>query len=182
MEMFFLLQNLPPERLFGLDMQTIIQMIAVLLNVCLLAFILSKLLYKPVLQILHDRRARILGEMQTAQKNKEEALELKAEYEQIMKNVAEEKQQILDGARKQALERTQEQLAEARVEAEAVKARAQKEISLEQERAKSELKQTVIDVSSLMAGKFLSKAIDADTHDELFNEVMAELEEIAWHS
>jgi len=182
MDLFFILQTVPPGRLFGLDMQTIIQMIAVLLNVCLLAFILSKLLYKPVLQNLHDRRARILDEIQTAQKNKEDALVLKAEYEEIMKNVAEEKQQILEDARKQALERTQEQLAEAKEEAEAVKSRAQKEISLEQERAKSELKKTVIDVSSLMASKFLSKAIDADIHDELFNEVMAELEEVAWHN
>ena len=163
-------------------LQTVVQISAVLINVGLLAFIMSKLLYKPVLQILHDRRARILDEIQTAQKNKEDALVLKAEYEEIMKTVAEEKQQILDDARKQALERTQEQLAEARVEAEAVKARAQKEISLEQERAKSELKKTVIDVSSLMASKFLSKAIDTDIHDQLFDEVMAELEDIAWHN
>jgi len=182
MDLFFMLQTVPPGRLFGLDLQTVVQISAVLINVGLLAFIMSKLLYKPVLQILHDRRARILDEIQTAQKNKEDALVLKAEYEEIMKTVAEEKQQILDDARKQALERTQEQLAEARVEAEAVKARAQKEISLEQERAKSELKKTVIDVSSLMASKFLSKAIDTDIHDQLFDEVMAELEDIAWHN
>jgi len=182
MDLFFMLQTVPEGRLFGLDLQTVIQISAVLFNVGLLAFIMSKLLYKPVLQILHDRRARILEEIQTAQKNKEDAQVLKAEYEEIMRNVAEEKQQILDDARKQALERTQEQLAEAKIEAEAVKSRAHKEISLEQERAKSELKKTVIDISSLMASKFLSKAIDADVHDQLFDEVMAELEEIAWHS
>ena len=182
MDMFFVLQSLPPGRLFALDTQTVVQMVAVLFNAGLLAFILSKLLYKPVLQLLHDRRARIIEEIQTAEKNREDALKLKAEYELIMKNVAEERQQILDNARKQAVERTQEQLAEARTEAEIVKSRALKEISLEQERAKSEMKQTIIDVSALMASKLLIKAIDADAQEQLFNETMAELEEIAWHN
>jgi len=182
MDVLILLQTLPDAPIFGLNQQTFITMIIILINTCILAFVLSKLLYKPVLQMLHDRRARILEEIQTTQKNKEDALKLKAEYEQMMMGITEEKQQILEAARKQAAERSQEQLAEARSEAEVVKARALKEIALEQERAKSEMKQTVIDLSSLVASKFITKAIDADSHDQLFNETMAELEEMAWHN
>ena len=178
---FFLLESLPPGRLFALDQQTVVQIAWVLVNLIVLAVILSKLLYKPVLQILYDRRARVLEDMQTAKKDKVEALKLKEQYEQLMQNADQEKHEILDTARKQAIEAGNEQLAVARSDAEAVKSRAFRDIELEQERAQSEMKQAVIDISSVMVAKFLSRTITPDEHEQLFNETMAELEEIAWH-
>ena len=182
MSPFFLLESLPPERLFALDEQTLVGIIIVLVNVAVLAFVLSKLLYKPVLQILFDRRARILGDIQAADKDKKDAHELKEKYELIMKDVEQEKHDILDAARKLAAENSEAQLAEARNEADATKTRAFREIELEQERTKSEMKQAVIDISSVMVSKFLSRNISADEHEKLFKETMAELEEIAWHN
>jgi len=179
---FFLLESLPADRLFALDEQTLTQIVFILINVVVLAIVLSYLLYKPVLQILFDRRARILGEIQTTKKNKDEAIKLKEQYELIMKDVEQEKHDILDAARKLATENSDAQLAEARNEADTAKARAFREIELEQERAKDEMKQAVIDISSIMVSKFLSRNISADEHEKLFNETMAELEEIAWHN
>ena len=182
MDPFFLLGAIPDGRLFALDEQTIVQVVLILLNVGLLAVILSWLLYKPVLQILYERRARILDDIQAAEKDKADAVKLKAEYEQLMKDVEQEKYDILEAARKQAAEKAKEQLAEAKTEAETVRARAQKEISLEQDRVKNEMRQAVINVSSAMVAKVLTKAIDADEQERLFNETLAELEEIAWHN
>jgi len=170
------------ERVFGLDQQTLSNAILVLINVAILAVILTKLLYKPVLQILHDRRAKILDDIQTAENDKAEAMKFKAEYEQALKAVENEKQDILSATRKLADDKANEQLAQAKQEAETLKARAQKDIELEQDRVKSEMKQAVIDISSVMTAKFLTRTMDESTHDQLFNETMAELEEIAWHS
>jgi F-type H+-transporting ATPase subunit b len=170
------------ERVFGLDQQTLITAILVLINAAILAFVLTKLLYKPVLNILHERRAKILEDVQTAEKEKADALKLKAEYEQALKAVEQEKQDILSAARKLADDKGKEQIAEAKHEAETIKARAQKDIELEQERVKGEMKQAVIDVSSLMTSKFLTRTMDESTHEQLFNETMAELEGIAWRS
>ena len=183
---FYLLLEAPGtswiERVFGLDQQTFSTAIFVLINVSILAFVLTKLLYKPVLNILHERRARILEEVQTAEKEKAEAMKLKAEYEQALKAVEQEKQDILSAARKLAEDKGKEQIAEAKQEAETLKTRAQKDIELEQERVKSEMKQAVIDISTAMTAKFLARNMDESTHEQLFNETMAELEEIAWHS
>ena len=178
----FLLQNVPDGRMFGLDQQTFVQMVILIINVAVLALILSKLLYEPILKVLNDRKARILDEVESAEKNKADALQLKADYEQAIKGIEQEKYDILDAARKQATEMREQQIAEARNEAEAVKARARKDVEMEQERAKSEMKQAVISASSAIAAKFLARNIDADTHEQLFNETMAELEEIAWHN
>jgi F0F1-type ATP synthase membrane subunit b/b' len=53
---------------------------------------------------------------------------------------------------------------------------------MERERAADEMKKSVIEISSAIAAKFLTKSIDADEHEKLFNETLAELEGIAWHS
>ena len=182
MDPFFLLQSLPPGRLFAIDEQTIAQMVFILINAAVLAFVLSKLLYKPVLKILTDRRERIQAEVESAEQNKADAIKLKAEYEQKMKDITSEKNEILEAARKLASEKSKEQMAEAKSEADALRTRAQKEIELEQERAKSEMKQAVIDISSVMVTKFLTRTIDAEAQEQLFNETMAELEEIKWHN
>jgi len=177
----FLLLNAEP-RLFAIDQQTFVQMGWVLLNACVLAFILSKLLYKPVLNILNNRKARIEDDVESAKKSKAEALQLKSDYEQRMKDIAQEKDGILEAARKLADDKSKEQMAEAKSEVETLKNRAHKEIEMEQERAKAEMKQAVINVSTLMATKFLSRTIDAEAHEKLFEETMAELEGMTWHN
>jgi F-type H+-transporting ATPase subunit b len=177
MEPLFLLQSLPPERLFAIDEQTLRQMVFILINAAVLAFVLSKLLYAPVLKILTDRRERIRADIETAEESKAEALKLKAEYEQKMKDITAEKNEILEAANKLASEKSRNREAAAKSEAEAIRTRAKKDIELEKERAKGEMKQEIIDISSLMVTKFLNRTIDADVHEQLFNEAMADLEE-----
>jgi F-type H+-transporting ATPase subunit b len=178
-----LANNLVPRgRIFDLDPQTVISSVIVLVNVALLAFIMSKLLYKPVRQFLFDRTNRIRDQIRQAEEAAQSAGAMKAEYEQAMKGVDKERNEILEMARKLAADRTREQVSEARHEAETIKNRAMREIEREREQAGDEIKRAVIDISTLMVSKFLTKEIDAETHERLFAETMAELEGMAWHN
>jgi F-type H+-transporting ATPase subunit b len=174
-----LANNLVPRgRIFDLDPQTVFSAIIVLVNVALLAFIMSKLLYKPVRQMLFDRTNRIREQLRHAEESVESADTMKAEYEQAMKGVDKERNEILEMARKLAADRTREQVAEARTEAEAIKNRAMREIEREREQAGAEIKRAVIDISTTMVSKFLTKEMDAETHERLFEETLAELERV----
>ena len=51
---------------------------------------------------------------------------------------------------------------------------------MEWERAESEMRTAIIDVSAMMAEKFVTLAINKETHDKLFNETMADLEGMSW--
>jgi len=179
---FFLLDSGNRFYLFSLEPSVFIMQGVLFLNVAILAFILTKLLYKPVKDFLARRAAMIHDEIQTAENEKAKAIELRSQYERKVKEIEEEKIAIMDEARKLAAENRDIQMAAARSEAESVKARAQKEIQIEQDRAKDEMKQAVINISSAMAAKFLSRNIDEETHDRLFDETMAELEGIAWRN
>ena len=181
-QLFYLLTTVPQERLFGLDGQTIVSFVIQLISVVVLFVVLKKLLHKPVGDFLKKREDRIEGDLAFVEDEKTKATKFKLEYEQKLKDIEQEKNEILDAARKLASDRAKESENAAKVEAETIRARAIKDIELEQERAKAEVKRAVIETSSVMVAKILKRSIDEKVHEELFNETMAELEEVAWHN
>jgi F-type H+-transporting ATPase subunit b len=178
----FLLSSVPEGRLFGLDSQTLLQIIATLVNVSLLAFILSRLLYKPVQNFLQDRSEKIKGQMEQTRDDMAKATELKLLYEQKIKGAEQEREEILDDARKVAAETGRQIVAEAKNEADAIRTRAAANVEMEWERAQNEMRQAIIEVSAAMAEKFITLAINKETHDRLFAETMSELEGMTWRS
>jgi len=174
------LASAPEPRLFGLDTQTFIQVAANLVNVAILAVILVLLLYKPVRKFLRKRTDKIQGQLSQAADEMASAAELKLDYEQKVEQAAREREIILDEARKLGAETSQRLIAEAKKEADAIKARATASVELEWNRARSDMKSAIIEVSSLMAEKFVTLAINKETHDRLFDETMADLEGMTW--
>jgi len=69
---------------------------------------------------------------------------------------------------------------EAKKEAEALRERATANVELEWERAESEMRTAIIEVSAVMAEKFVTLAINQQTHDRLFSETMSDLEGMTW--
>jgi len=174
------LSSLPPGRLFNIDQQTFIAIVANLVNLGILAFVFSKLLYKPVRNIMHKRTERIQGQIAQAEEDIAKATELKLQYEKKIEEVQRERDEILGEARKLAAEASQRLIAEAKKEAEAVRTRATANVEMEWERAEADMRTAIIDISALMAEKFVSLAINKETHDRLFDETMADLEGMSW--
>ena len=173
----FLLSSMPDTYVFGLTQQTLIHIGTQLFNVALLAFILSKVLYKPVREFLQKRSNRVRDMIKQAEDGVSKADALKAEYESKLKEIDRERSEILDTARKQAVDRSKEIVSGAKNEADAIKARATKDIEKEQERAKSEMRQAILEISSVLTEKLITRTIDPETQTRLFNETLTELEE-----
>ena len=89
---------------------------------------------------------------------------------------------ILGEARNRASLREQEIIAEAKAEAETLKNRAMVDIQREQEKAKDEIKKQIIEVSSIMAGKFIAETIDQKKQEKLVDEVISDLGDVKWLS
>jgi F-type H+-transporting ATPase subunit b len=164
------------ERLFGMDAQTGFQVLPHLVNFILLAILLTFLLYKPVRAFLHERADRIARELDEAEATRMAALELKAQYDQRLKDIEMERTAILDDARKLAAERRNREIAEVKKEIDALKARADVDIAAEKDRVKDQMEQAIIDISTGMANKLLAVTIDPALHTRLFDEAIAELE------
>jgi len=170
-------QSIPP---FGIDMNTVISAVSNLINVAILAVVLAFLLYRPVRDVLRKRTERISRQLQQADDEMTRAMELRQQYEQKIEEIDREREELLGEARKQAADTSRRLLSEAKTEADAVKERAARTVEMEWERAESQMRTAIIDVSSLMAEKFVKLAINKETHDNLLNEAMSDLEGMTW--
>jgi len=172
--------ELPPGRIFDIDQQTLVQIVASIINVAVLAAVLAFLLYRPVRNILKKRTERISGQLIQANEDLAKAAELKQIYERKIEEIEREREEILVETRKTAADSSRRLLAEAKKDADAIKERASAGVKAEWDRAENDMRTAIIDVSSVMAEKFVSLAINKETHDKLFEETVSDLEGMKW--
>ena len=170
------------ERLFTLDAQFLFDAVVLALSMLVMFTFLSYLLFEPVRNLLEKRRQRVLDEQETAKKERTDATAYKEEYEKKLKEVDKEAQEILSAARKKAMQNEAKIIAEAKEEAARIIERGNAEIELEKKRALDEMKQEMITIASMMAGKVVSSSIDTNVQESLIEETLKEMGDSTWLS
>lgn len=171
-----------PGRLLGFDLQLLHDTVIMGINLFILFFALSYLLFNPVRAVLKKRQERIASDIETAKQEKEDAIAMKQEYEAKLRNIQQEAEEILSASRKKALKQEEEIVARAKQEAAVVMARANNEIELEKKKAVDDMKQEMISIASLMAGKVVSASMNTEIQDTLVDEALSEIGEQTWQS
>lgn len=169
-------------RIIGFDYQLIHDVVLTGINIFILFFALSYLLFNPARDFLEKRRQKIAGELADAAENKKTAQELKAEYESRLKEVNKEADAILAEARKKAMMKEADILDEARAEAARIIERANRQVELERKKALDDMKQEIISIASLMAGKVVAGSMDIKMQENLIDETLKEMGESTWLS
>lgn len=170
------------ERLFNLDAQLLFDAALLAISMFVLFTFLSYMLFNPVRDMLEKRKQRIADNQAAAKKEKAEAIAYKDEYEKKLKEVDKEAQEILSDARKKAIKNEGQIIAEAREEAARIIARANKEAELEKKRVMDDMKQEMIGIASMMAGKVVSTNIDTTIQDSLLEDTLKEMGESTWQN
>ena len=170
------------SRIFGLDMQLLADAAITALAVFVLFLFLSKLLFNPVRTLLETRQEKVEADLEDARKAKDESIRIKEEYENKLKDVNKEAEGILSETRKKALLQEREIVEEAKEEAHRIRVRADKEIALEKNKVKDEVKQEMITIASAMAGKIVQTSISAQQQDSLIEETLKEMGDSTWQS
>lgn len=171
-----------PGRVIGFDAQLMWDVGIQLFNTFIIVIILYIFIHKPITAMLDKRKQGIAQNIDDAKAAKAEAIELKADYENRIAKINEEAAQILKDARAKALVREEEIIAKARKEAQLIKEKAAKDILLEQERVKDDMKTQMIDVSTLMASKFVALSIDEAKQNEIIDEIINGMGDVQWLS
>ncbi len=157
-------------------------MILAWIALAIIYFILRHFLYKPVTNALEARKAKIQDDIQKAAQEREEAFRLKKDYEGRIKHSKEEGQEIIDGARLRGEELTQYILAEAKVEADTILARAKKEIERQKEIAFVEMKAQSGEMAVLIASKIIEEKITYESQKDLINKFIDEVGNAQWQN
>lgn len=167
-------------RIIGFDGQLIFDSIITGINVFLLFFLLSSLLFNPVQKVLKNRSDKIKNEIENAKKQEEDAIKLKEEYERKLAEARVEVENIIDQARKNAKKTGEDIVASARSEAQNIINRGNKEIEQERAKAVDELKNQVISISTLIASKIIKENVNVKSEDKLFEEALSEIGASSW--
>ncbi len=170
------------DRLFGLDPQLILDTCITLVAMLALFILLSYLLFNPARQMIEKRKKFIQDQLNEAAAAKKDALGMKEEYDARLAKVEDESAELLAEARQKAKTRANEIVNEAGDEAHRIVARAEREVVLEKDKVRDEMKQEMVQVASLMAGKFVSNSMDEATQAGLIDETLKEMGEETWQN
>ena len=146
-------------------------------NLFILFLIMKKLLFKPVMNMIDSRQKEIDDMYDDANKSKEDAAELKAQYEQRLAKIHDEGEEILKEASRKAQQNEARIIQQARTQADGIIKRADAEIAQQRKKAVNELKNEVSSISVDIAEKMLDREIKPEDHAALIDRFIAEMGE-----
>lgn len=142
----------------------------------ILFLLLKKYAFGPLMSVMNKRAEYIQDQLSTADKNREEAERLAQEHRTAIQNAKQEAHDMLENARRSGEKQAADLIAAAEAEAKRLKDEAVADIAREKELAIAELRDQVGTLSVMLAGKILSKELDAAKHQALFDEAVKEME------
>jgi F-type H+-transporting ATPase subunit b len=126
----------------------------------IVALLLRRFAYKPILAVLEDRRRKIEEGMLNAEKIRKELAEAEKRYQEIVTKANADAQRMIDEARESSAHLAERKQQEAIGAAEQILAKAKEAAALEHERQmqnlKRELGRLVVDTTAKVTGKVLT--------------------------
>ena len=158
--------------LFGWAMDLGIWSLVVFL---ILLLVLSKFAWKPMMQGLEHRERAIHSALREAQQARDEAAQLRGQFEEQLRKANDQTREMLDEARRAAERTTAEMTAEAHKKIQAEHERLQREMNLAYDQARRDLQTQAAHLATLVAGKVIRRQLNHDDHRQIVEETLAEL-------
>lgn len=150
-------------------------LLAQILNFGIIATVLAVLVYKPVLKLVDERRAKIEKAMKDAEsiaKSKQEMDDVRVKH---LRKVDDESKVMLDEAKKHADAVKTELLTKAQKEADALLQKGHQQLENERREALESLQGTVTKVIVSMTEKILSREFNAEDQKRIMANLEKEL-------
>ena len=149
-----------------------------LLNTLILFLILRHFLFGRVNKVLEERKNHIKEAYDDADKAKESALALEADYTKKLTAAKEESAEIIKNATKKAQSRSDEIIFAAKDEATGIITKANSDIEREKKRAVNQIKDEISDIAIAVATKVVEKEITSADNDRLIEDFIANVGEL----
>jgi F-type H+-transporting ATPase subunit b len=142
---------------FGFDWKIFLSQV---ISFILVALVLRRFAYKPILGILEERRQRIAEGLLNAEKIKQQLAEAEQRHAEILAKANAQAQKMIDDARDSAAQVSERKQQEAVVAAEQIIAKAREATAIEHEKTMTDLKRElgrlVVDTTAKVTGKVLT--------------------------
>lgn len=146
-----------------------------LIAFAILFFLLQRYAFKPLFGVMEKRRQMVLEQMESAQKNRDEANQYIEEQKQALQQARKEAYDIIEQAKSTGSKQADDIIAAARNEAGRLKEEAIRDIESEKNKAIAALKAQVSGLSVLIASKIIEKQVDEQTQQQLVEQYLQEV-------
>lgn len=134
-----------------------------------------KFVWPPIIAALEERKKKIADGLAAAERGKHEQELGQQRAAEVIADAKKEAAGIIAQAQKRANEIVDDSKSTARVEGERIIAGANAEIEQEVNRAREQLRGQVVSIAVAGAGKVLKREIDAKAHDDLLQDLVAQI-------
>jgi F-type H+-transporting ATPase subunit b len=142
---------------FGFDWKIFFSQV---ISFVIVALVLRRFAYKPILAVLEERRQRIAEGLLNADKIKQQLAEAEQRHAEILTKANERAQNLIDDARVSAAHIADQKQQEAISAAEQIIAKAREAVAIEREKTMADLKRElgrlVVDTTAKVTGKVLT--------------------------
>lgn len=152
-----------------------VTLIAQICNLFLQMFLVKVFFLDKIKAIIDARREAADKEITDARTAKEEAMVIKATYEQNMLESKAEAEKILQSAQQTAAKRGEQIISDAQKTAVAMKQRAEAEIAQEKKRMLNETKDEISEIAMAIAGKVVGRELTASDHAQMVDSFIDKL-------
>lgn len=141
----------------------------------ILAALLGKFAWKPLLQTLAEREKTIKDSLEQAQKARAEGEETLRRNQEILAQARRETGAILDQGKREAERLKSEILAQARKEAQDLVEQGKKQVQFEQKQAMEQLRRHVADLAIQAAERLITRSLDDSAQRQLVDDYVRDL-------
>jgi F-type H+-transporting ATPase subunit b len=139
-------------------------------------WVLSKVAFPRIQEALDKRANAIRESIEAAERQRQEADELLAEYRERLKEAREQADDIVERARKAAETAKGEAAADGKAKREELVAAARRDIDMETRRSLERIRKEVADLTVLATEKVTRKSLDERDHKRLIDEALGEVD------
>jgi F-type H+-transporting ATPase subunit b len=150
-------------------------LVSQIVNFTLLMVLLYLLLYRPVLNMLHQRRERIARSLADVESAREAAAKAQLEHDRTVTEAQRKAQEIIAQASQTSEQVGSDIRAQAQRDAEAIRQKAREEAAQERDRALAEVQSQIANLSMLATERVLGQAVDANTQRKLIDQFLSDL-------
>lgn len=149
--------------------------LATIVSFLILAFLLSRLAWKPLRQMMTDRQSRIAGALKEAADSRHEAQALRAQLDSERAGARAEAQKLLERAEKTAKEEASEIVAAAKAAAAQLHISAAAEIQAERDEALRSIRSEVADLAMRIAERVVRAELDGERQKAVLEQALRDV-------
>lgn len=147
-------------------------LLAQIINFAILAYILTRFLYKPVIKMLNERKERVANDLEKSKNLEERIRDIEIAKDEVLASSRREGEKLIKQSEKSAAEIKDTLLKETSNEVARIKEDSKKQIESDRQKTMDELKKELGSLVALSVEKAMGDVLDVNAQKKMVDEAV----------